>query len=197
MGEGKAVNGATLTGIGEVFHLYEPPLWLVTSAHQGKRGGFIATFVVRASIVAELPRMVIGVANHHHTWGLIERSRRLALHLIARDDLDAVWHFGLTSGHQTDKFSGLEPDVTPDGNPLYTPARAWLDCRVETQMESGDRSVYLCEVTGGAVLSRGPVLGVETLLRDAPPERRAELDRLYTADQLTDAAAIRAWRAAR
>jgi flavin reductase (DIM6/NTAB) family NADH-FMN oxidoreductase RutF len=197
MVEGKAANGETLACIGEVFHLYEPPLWLVTSAHQGQRGGFIATFVVRASIVAELPRMVIGVANHHHTWGLIEGSGRLALHLIAQDDLDAVWRFGLASGHQTDKLAGLEPAVTPEGNPLYTPSRAWLDCRVETQMETGDRSVYLCAVTGGAVLSPGPVLGVETLLRDAPPERRAELDRLYAADQLTDAAAIRAWRAAR
>ena len=195
-GRETAGDGA-LEAVKEIFHLYEPPLWLVTSAHGGERGGFIATFVVRASIVAELPRMVVGVAKHHHTWGLIEGGGRLALHLIADDDLDAVWRFGLASGHETDKLAGLERSATPDGNPLYTPARAWLDCRVETQMDTGDRSVYLCAVTGGDVLGSGPVLGVGALLRDAPPERRAELDRLYATDQATDAAAIRAWRANR
>jgi len=41
------------------------------------------------------------------------------------------------------------------------------------------------------------VLGVAALFAGAPPERRAELDRLYRADQSVDAAAILAWRQAR
>ena len=190
----KSAGGAG-DAIGAVFHLYDPPLWLVTSAHGERRGGFIATFVVRASIVAELPRMVVGVARHHHTWGLIEASGRLALQLLAADDLEAVWRFGLASGHETDKLAGLEPQRTPDGNPLYPDAMSWLDCRVEASQDSGDRSIYLTAVTGGAVLRQGPVLGVAGLLEQAPPDRREALDRLYARDQRTDAAAIRAFRA--
>lgn len=180
--------------ISEVFHLYDPPLWLVTARHQGRRGGLIATLAVRASIVADLPRMVVGIAKHHHTWGLIEGSDRFALHLLRRDDLDAVWRFALASGHTTDKLAGLPERYTPAGNPLYPDALAWLDCRVEARMGTGDRTLYLAEVIGGAPLTQGTPLSVGALLRDAPSERIEALDRLYRADQTLDAAAILAWR---
>lgn len=183
--------------ISEVFHLYDPPLWLVTARHQGRRGGLIATLAVRASIVADLPRMVVGIAKHHHTWGLIEGSDRFALHLLRHDDLAAVWRFGLVSGRQGDKFAGLPQRFTPEDNPLYPSARAWLDCRVEDQLDTGDRSLYLAEVRGGTLITPGPVLGVGALLEGAPSKRLAELDRLYRADQILDGAAIRAWRDAR
>jgi flavin reductase (DIM6/NTAB) family NADH-FMN oxidoreductase RutF len=197
MSEPARPAGGASDAIGAVFHLYDPPLWLVTSAAGDRRGGFIATFVVRASIVAELPRMVVGVARHHHTWGLIEASGRLALHLLRADDLDAVWRFGLATGHETDKLAGLAVRHTPDGNPLYPEAMSWLDCRVEDSQDSGDRSIYLTAVTGGAVQRQGPVLGVAGLLAGAPPGRRAALDRLYARDQHIDAEAIRAFRARR
>lgn len=183
--------------VSEVFHLYDPPLWLVTSSHQGLRGGFIATSVVRVSIVSELPRMAIGVAKHHFTWGLIEASGRFALHLLPADGYDAVWRFGLQSGHQTDKFNDLTDHRTPDGNPFYPSARCWLDCRVEDGLNIGDRTLYVAEVTGGERLTQGPVLGAAALLAAAPPEKRAELDRLYASDQAIDTPAILAWRAAR
>ena len=180
--------------IAAVFHLYDPPLWLVTAAHAGRRGGLIATSAVRASIVAERPRMLIAIARHHHSWGLIEGSGRFALQLLAQSDLDTVWRFALRSGHEGDKFAGLPDATTPDGNPLCPGSLAWLDCRVEDSMNIGDRSVYLAQVTAGAVSASGPVLGVASLLRDAPSDRRAELARRYAADQALDAAAIHAWR---
>ncbi len=178
----------------EIFHLYDPPLWLVTSRAQERRGGLIATSAVRASIVAELPRMLIAIAKQHHTWGLIESSGRFALHLLPAEALATVWRFGLASGHTIDKFAGLTMGETSDGNPLYPQALSWMDCRVEQWMDIGDRTTYLAEVAGGAILTRAPTMTVATLLRDAPPERRAELDRLYARDQTIDAAAIHAWR---
>ena len=185
------------TAIDAVFHLYDPPLWLVTAVHSGRRGGLIATSVARASIVAELPRVSVGIARQHHTWGLIEGSGRFALHLLAADDLDAVWRFGLATGHNRDKLLDLPMDTTPDGNPRYPPCLAWLDCRVEDRLDIGDRTIYLSQIAAGEVRTRAPVLTVAALLRDAPPERRVDLERLYAADQVIDAAAIRAWRRAK
>ena len=180
--------------INTVFHLYDPPLWLVTAADGPRRGGCIATFVVRASIVAELPRMVIGIAKHHFTWRLIESAGGFALHLLRITDLDAVWRFGLQSGHQVDKLAGVPRQSTPLGNPIYPDAAAWLDCRVEDRLDIGDRTVYLAEVTAAEVLAQVPVLSVEALMRNAPPARRAELSRLYREDQAIDTEAILAWR---
>jgi flavin reductase (DIM6/NTAB) family NADH-FMN oxidoreductase RutF len=184
--------------IGEVFDLYDPPLWLVTSAHAGRRGGLIATFAVRASIVAAVPRMVLGVAKQHHTWGLIEGSGGFALHLLHPDQLDLVWRFGLATGHQVDKFGELTSADTPGGQPLIADALAWLDCRCESHLDSGDRTIYLAAVTAGgtdtaAGKDAGP-LTVRRLYAEAPPDARARLDALYAHDGAVDAAAIRAWR---
>jgi flavin reductase (DIM6/NTAB) family NADH-FMN oxidoreductase RutF len=182
--------------IARVFDLYDPPLWLVTAAHEGRRGGLIATFAVRASIVAGLPRMVLGVARQHHTWGLIDGGGHFALHLLYPHQLDLVWRFGLASGHQTDKFAGLAPATTPADQPLIREALAWLDCRVEACLNTGDRSVYLAAVTAGASTGDAAPLGVQALFAAAPPQRRTALDALYARDGQIDAAAIQAWRAA-
>lgn len=187
----------TRAAINDVFHLYDPPLWLVTARDGARRGGFIATAVTRASIVPDLPRMLLAVAKHHYTWGLIEASGRFALHLLCADDLQSVRCFGLASGHQVDKFAGLSLSETPNGLPILAGAMSWLDCRVEARMDTGDRTAYLAEVTDGNLLHRGPILTVATLLRDAPEADRAELKRLYACDQTTDREAILAWRRVR
>ncbi|NEX19418.1 flavin reductase family protein [Thiorhodococcus mannitoliphagus] len=194
MQEHRSLSSEAMDAIESAFHLYDPPLWLVTARAGERRGGLIATSAVRASIVPELPRMLIAIAKQHHTWGLIESSGRFALHLLPVDDLEVVWHFGLTTGQDTDKLAGLEMGETPEGNPRYPRAAAWMDCRVETSMDIGDRTVYLAQVVGGRASVEGTVLTVASLRRDAPPERKAELDRLYARDQGIDAAAIQAWR---
>ncbi|MCG6895888.1 MAG: flavin reductase family protein [Thiocapsa sp.] len=184
----------TQAAVSEIFHLYDPPLWLVTARAGARRGGFVATSATRASIVPDLPRMLVAVAKHHHTWELIESSGGFALHLLCADDLASVWRFGLVSGHQVDKLADLSLPATPNGAPLLTSALCWLDCRVEDRLDTGDRTAYLAAVTGGEVLRRGPPLTVAGVLHHAPEARRAELKRLYAEDQTTDRAAILAWR---
>jgi flavin reductase (DIM6/NTAB) family NADH-FMN oxidoreductase RutF len=187
--------------IGRVFDLYDPPLWLVTAAHGGYRGGLIATFAVRASIVADLPRMVLGLARQHHTWRLVEGAGRFALHLLYPHQIDLVWRFGLASGNRTDKFAGLPAATSPGGQPRIPAVLAWLDCRVEARMDSGDRTVYLAAVTDGGTdpdAGAGATpLTVRGLYAAAPPEERARLDALYARDGQVDATAILAWRSTR
>lgn len=190
-------DGDSKRAIAEIFHLYDPPVWLVAAAHEERRGGLIATSAMRASIVGDMPRMLVGLARQHHTWALVEASGRFSLHLLAEDDLDAVWRFGLQSGHSTDKFADLAWVPSADGNPIYCDCRAWMDCRVEDRLSTGDRTFYLATAHSAEVLGSGPVLTVATLMREAPTAQRDALQRLYSADQAIDAAAIRAWRDAR
>ena len=194
MSQNSSLPDDSIAAIRQVFDLYDSPVWLVTTCCEGERAGFIATSVVRASIVDELPRILITVAKHHHTWSLISKTRRFALQLLASNDLAPVWRFGLMSGHEIDKFAGCTSADTADGNPLYPSALSWLDCRIELEMDIGDRSLYLAAIVGGSVLRSASPLTVGILFRDAPPERKTQLDRLYARDQAIDAAAICAWR---
>ena len=135
--------------ISTVYGQLDPPLWLVTAAHGGRYGGFIATTVAQASIVAEMSRQLITVNNRHNTHALIEGSGAFAMHLIDETQLDLVWMFGLQSGRDVDKFAGLQYQTGATGSPLLPEALAWFDCRVEARLDSGDRTVYLAAVVDG------------------------------------------------
>jgi flavin reductase (DIM6/NTAB) family NADH-FMN oxidoreductase RutF len=169
-------------------------LWLVTAQSGDRRSGLIATFVGPASIVPDLPRMVVGVAKQHLTWELIEASGAFGLHMLSEQHLEWVWRFGLASGHGGDKFAGLEVHTAATGSPLLADAVGWLDCRVEARMDTGDRTVYLAEVVQGGVQHFGPPLTVKRLMELAPPEKAAEMKRQRHYDSITDAEAIRGWR---
>src|SRR5438045_1414450 len=95
--------------IAGLFAALDREVWLVTAAAGGRRGGLIATFVNQASIVPDLPRVVIGLARQHHTWELVEASGAFALHLLGEEHLDLVWRFGLPSGRIVDKLADLSP----------------------------------------------------------------------------------------
>src|SRR5438105_6132875 len=101
-------SAVDLSAAGSLFARLDREIWLVTSQADGRRGGLIATFVNQASIVPDMPRVVVGLAKQHHTWELVQASGVFALHLLGQRHLEWVWRFGLSSGRQGDKFAGLE-----------------------------------------------------------------------------------------
>jgi flavin reductase (DIM6/NTAB) family NADH-FMN oxidoreductase RutF len=169
-------------------------IWLVTSQSGSQRGGLIATFVNAASIVPDLPRVLVGLAKHHYTHGLVEASSAFVLHLLGERHLEWVYRFGLASGQTNDKFVGLDVQQTVASGPLLRDALGWLDCKVEAKLDTGDRTVYLAEVIDAASGGDDPPLTVNRMVQLAPAEKRAELRRLMQRDAALDAVAIRAWR---
>lgn len=179
----------------ELFALTDRELWLITAQADGLRGGLIATFVSHASLVPELPRVLVAIAKQHETWRRIEASGAFGAHLLAERHLDLVWRFGLQSGRDVDKFAGLSTEQAVTGSPLLGEAVGWLDCRVETRLDMGDRTVYVGEVLEARRSLDEPPLTMKRMLQLAPPERLQQLRELRKRDSAIDAAAIRAWRA--
>ncbi len=172
----------------------ERELWVITSSHADQRGGLIATFVARASIVPTLPRVLVGLANYHFTRSLIEASGAFAMHAVAEDHLDWVWHFGIPSGRELDKLQGMPARPGTTGSPILADAPVWLDCRVETQMDTGDRTVYLAEVVDAGVEAMGSPMTAARLLELAPADKRQALNAAMARDVELDRELILAWR---
>ncbi|HVX10550.1 MAG TPA: flavin reductase family protein [Pirellulales bacterium] len=183
-----------LAAANDLFNLTDRELWIVTAAAGNRRGGLVATFACRASLVDWLPRVLVALAKHHHTWQLIEASGVFGLHLISAEQIDWVWHFGLQTGHETDKLADWSTETGRSGVPLLRDAIGWLDCRVESRMDSGDRTVYLAEVLAARQNRAEPALTVQELVRRAPPERLEQLQQQRARDSVVDAGAIEAWR---
>ena len=180
--------------IGKVYAQLDPPLWLVTAADGGRRGGFIATTVAQASIVDVMPRQLITVNKRHHTHELIEASGAFAMHLIDETQLELIWRFGLQSGRDLDKLAGLTFHAGATGSPLLADAVAWLDCRVESRMDSGDRTIYLAGVVDGRLQRTGPPLTNRRFFDIAPPDKQKIMSEQFDQDSRLDAAAIQRWR---
>jgi flavin reductase (DIM6/NTAB) family NADH-FMN oxidoreductase RutF len=181
----------------EIFALFaqlDRELWLITTAHEARRGGLIATFVSQASIVPDLPRVLVGVARQHYTWQLIEQSGAFAMHLLADEHLPWVWRFGLRSGQHGDKLEGLATRAGRTGSPILPEALAWLEGRVEGRLDTGDRTLFLGEVVDGQWQRHAPPLTLQRLLRLAPADKLQEMREQMAHDQAVDAAAIRTWR---
>lgn len=178
----------------ELFALTDRELWLITASAGDRRGGLIATFVSHASLVPELPRILIAVAKQHHTWQLIEASGTFGAHLLAEKNLELIWRFGLASGRDLDKFDGLASETGASGSPIIDNTLGWLECRVETRLDTGDRTVYVAEVLAAKKLLDEPPLTAKRMIELAPPEKLKQLRELRQHDSAVDAAAIRAWR---
>jgi flavin reductase (DIM6/NTAB) family NADH-FMN oxidoreductase RutF len=182
------VDAATL------FAQIDRELWLVTAAAGPRRGGLIATFVSQASLVPELPRVLVGLARHHETWQLVEATNAFALHLLGEEHLDLVWRFGLCSGRDVDKLAGLSFTTGATGSPRLDGVLGWLDCRVEARLDTGDRTVYLGEVVEARVNQTAPPLTLKRALQLATPEQLREMKRQLAHDSALDAEAIHRWR---
>lgn len=177
-----------------LFAWLDREVWLVTAQAAQRRSGLIATFVSQASIVPDLPRLVLGVAKTHYTCELIEASGAFAMHLLGEEQLELVWRFGLESGRDVDKFVNLICHTGKTGSPLVHATIGWLDCRVELKLDCGDRMIYLAEVVQGQVRDFGPPLTQKRLLQIAPADKLSELKRRLQNDSVRDAAAIEEWR---
>jgi flavin reductase (DIM6/NTAB) family NADH-FMN oxidoreductase RutF len=184
-----------VTGPAAVLARVDPVLWVVTAAAGGRRGALISTFVSEASVVPEIPRVVVGLARQHHTGSLVEESGAFALHLFDDAHVDWVWRFGLTSGRDADKLAGLEAHTAVTGAPILAGAIGWLDCRVEGRLDTGDRTVYLATAEAGELQSTAAPITVRRMLDLASPEQRRELDRQLARDAQVDREAIFGWRA--
>lgn len=171
----------------------ERELWIVTARAGRRAGGLVATFVSSASIAPEFPRVVVGLARQHHTWELVEASGAFALHLIDEAHIGWVWRFGLQSGRDADKLDGLAWHAGTTGSPLLDDALDWLDCRVESRLDTGDRTLYLADVLDSRADLPAKPLTVKRVLQLATPDQRQELKRQRDEDAAIDAEAIRGW----
>lgn len=175
-----------------VFAKIDPPLWLVTCRHEGRRSGLIATFVNQASITPRYPRVAVGLAPSHFTTELIQKKGAFVLHLLAPRHVQLVWRFGLETGRQGDKFGGLATTDSSTGNPRLIDIDSWLDCLVEATLDVGGRVLYVARVVEAAA-NADAVLTASQMLQLASDEQKERLQALLERDAAIEDQAIERW----
>ena len=131
------------------------PLAAVTSSWRGKNNAQIAVAAGAASIVPAKPRVILQIYKRNLSHELIYSGGAFTLNFLREDQLPLISDFGLVSGRDREKLSGVPHRVGPSGCPVLEESWGYLDCRVVNAMDGGDMTCFLAEVLEGDTLDAG------------------------------------------
>jgi flavin reductase (DIM6/NTAB) family NADH-FMN oxidoreductase RutF len=166
-------------------------IFVLTAAHGDRRNGQIVCWVLPATIVPQVPRVVVGVGRLTYTRELIEGSRRFALNLLGPDQWQWVPHFGFQSGRDVDKFATVPFERGATGSPILAGIVGYLECEVNSVLDAGAHLFYLADVLAGQLAADREALRLHQLPALLPPEDVATMKRLLEQDIIRDRALLR------
>ena len=170
----------------ELLRSFTTPVVAITAERAGKKNGMISDVAVRASIVPDIPRLLIMVHKFNYTHDMIFETGRFALHALHKAQFELIERLGFESGRDRDKLADV-PHRLGDklGCPILEDCWAWFECRVINVMDTGSSTCFLGEAVD---LGRGPGKEIMT-----PGYMRANLPPEWHEPYLIKLAAAQAW----
>jgi flavin reductase (DIM6/NTAB) family NADH-FMN oxidoreductase RutF/rubredoxin len=130
-------------------------LYIVSSIKGDRRNGQIANTVFQ--ITSEPPTIAVSINKGNLTHEFIRESRVLAVSVLSQDaPLTFIGRFGFKSGRDMDKFDGINYKIGDTGAPLVVDnALAYLEARVNKEVDVGTHTVFIGELVGAEVIKEG------------------------------------------
>lgn len=173
-------------GIGAVLGKIEREIFVLTAADGDRHNGQVVVWVMPASIIPHVPRVVVGVGQMTYTCELIQASGKFALNMLGVDQWSWVPHFGFQSGRDTDKFSKIPFARGITGSPLLPGVVGYVECEVRSVLDARAHFFYLADIVEGKLVSDREPLHFEQLLKLLPSDDLATMRRLLEEDRARD-----------
>lgn len=135
------------------------PMFVVTTAHDGRRAGCLVGFTTQASI--DPPRMLVCLSVKNHTYRVAREARFLGVHVLDPAQLDLAELFGGRTGDDVDKFERCRWSTGPGAVPLLEDCRRRIVGRILDRHSLGDHVGFLLEPAGIDVRSTGAGLSYD------------------------------------
>ncbi len=121
---------------------------IVTASHLALLSGSVVTFITPCSL--NPPRLVVCTRNDTLTNEVVEQSRALAVHPLARGQEDWIAHFS-QQARDVDKFASVKwrPGVT--GSPILEDAVGYVEGEVIASLPTGDHTIRLMDPVGAVL----------------------------------------------
>ncbi|HEX2090526.1 MAG TPA: flavin reductase family protein [Actinomycetota bacterium] len=131
-----------------LFGRFETTGCIVTASHLGLLSASLVTFTTPCSL--NPPRLVVCTRNDTVTNEVVEQSRALAVHPVARGQEDWVAHFSQPT-RDASKFESVKwrPGVT--GSPILEEAVGYVEGEVIASLPAGDHTVRMIEPVGAVL----------------------------------------------
>ena len=136
----------------DVAELLDYPMFVVTTASNGRRAGCLVGFATQISI--DPARFLVGLSVNNHTHQVAADASRLVVHLLDADSMDLARLFGEKTGDDVDKFAECAWSPGPDGVPVLDEPPAWFSGTVRERSELGDHTAFVVDVDTAEVRRR-------------------------------------------
>ena len=117
----------------------------VITANGEPSSGFIATWVLPASLVPGTPRLLVLASPLNYTTQLIRDSKKFVVNLLADDQSSLIPHFGLLSGKSQDKLASIDHQES-DFGPLLDHTCGYAQCLLSKEVDLGERVILIGDV---------------------------------------------------
>lgn len=133
-------RGTTFSGLAGSL---DSPLFIVTAADGERREGCVIGFATQCSI--HPPRFLACLSRANRTFRLALAVEELAVHLLAREQIELAQLFGGETGDEIDKFERCAWSRGPRGLPILEGCPAWFAGDVLARHDLGDHVGFLLD----------------------------------------------------
>jgi 3-hydroxy-9,10-secoandrosta-1,3,5(10)-triene-9,17-dione monooxygenase reductase component len=128
---------------------------IVAGASEGEAAGL--TCQAFSALSLDPPLVALGVGRGSTSWPAIRRMGRFCVSILSSDQHPLALRFAVSGGP---KFSGLDWIESPGGAPIIPGCVAWVDCRLESQIATGDHYLVVgaVEALGTGDLDSAPLV---------------------------------------
>lgn len=148
-------------------------LFVLTAKEGEKDNGCIINTVIQ---VTDEPNRIIAVVNKkNYTHDMIQRTGAFNVSVLTENSkFETYKHWGFQSGADVDKTEGIVYQRSENGIIYLTQeTNAFLSAKVVTQTDLGTHTMFLADVTDGAVLSQDDSVTYsyyQSKIKTAPPK---------------------------
>lgn len=162
----------------------DQPVYVLTSSFNGQNAGCVITWLTKASLNEKIPKIVFVMSKFNDTCQVLIKSRSFTLNLLASDQSEHFYHFGLEHSFTKDKFASVEHRRHAAGLILAHTA-GFAEGRIESLTETPDRIICYASLIHQEPSQR-PGLKLRSALEQINPEQRQKLKNKMAADTLRD-----------
>jgi flavorubredoxin/flavin reductase (DIM6/NTAB) family NADH-FMN oxidoreductase RutF len=134
-------------------------LCVLTAKQEDRASAMLASWVAQASF--NPPGLTIAVAKERAVEPLTHSGNEFVLNILKEGNhLGLMKHFLKPFGPGQDRFADVATEESANGSPILADALAYLECKVQNRMESGDHWLVYATVENGKVLNQDGVTAV-------------------------------------
>ncbi len=132
-------------------------LYIVSSAHEGKKNGQLVNTVFQ--LTPNPPRIAVCLNKENLTHEIVEKSGFFSISVLDEEtSLPFIGLFGFKSGRDTDKFEKVSHKMEGDCPIVTENALSYVNVKVMSKMDSDSHTLFMGEVTNGEVIKEGKPL---------------------------------------